>query len=76
LAVFFAALTFAQRARCADAILFRAAADSVRFFGIVITFCSPSFALTFALVLSDLPRFLSVQPLTFSEFLSVVRMLQ
>jgi hypothetical protein len=29
LAVFFAALTFAQRARCADAILFRAAAEAL-----------------------------------------------
>jgi len=48
LAAFFAALTFAQRARCAVAILFRAVADSVRFLGIAITFCFPFFAFTFA----------------------------
>jgi len=37
-AVFFADFTFAHLARCAAAILRRAAADIVRFLGIVTTF--------------------------------------
>jgi hypothetical protein len=45
---FFAAFTFAHRARCAAAILLRALADIVRFLGIVTTFASPPFAFTFA----------------------------
>src|ERR1700722_6722714 len=45
---FFAALTFAHRARCAAAILLRALADIVRFLGIVTTFAFPPFAFTFA----------------------------
>ena len=36
-AVFFAAFTFAHRARCAAAIFLRAAADIVRFLGIATT---------------------------------------
>ncbi|MGC2475859.1 MAG: hypothetical protein WA485_16070 [Candidatus Sulfotelmatobacter sp.] len=47
-AVFFAAFTFAQRARCAAAILLRALADIVRFFGIETTVAFPFSALTFA----------------------------
>ena len=47
-AFFFAAFTFAHRARCAAAILFRAAVDSVRFFGIVMTLGLPLVALTLA----------------------------
>jgi hypothetical protein len=45
---FFAAFTFAHRARCAAAILLRALADIVRFLGIVTTFAFPPFAFTFA----------------------------
>jgi hypothetical protein len=45
---FFAAFTFAHRARCAAAILLRALADIVRFLGIVTTFASSPFAFTFA----------------------------
>jgi hypothetical protein len=45
---FFAAFTFAHRARCAAAILLRALADIVRFLGIVMTFASPPFAFTLA----------------------------
>jgi hypothetical protein len=47
-ALFFAAFTFAHRARCAAAIFLRAAADSVRFFGIVMTLGLALFAFTFA----------------------------
>ena len=47
-ALFFAAFTFAHRARCAAAIFLRAAADSVRFFGIAMTLGLPLFAFTFA----------------------------
>ena len=47
-AFFFADFTFAQRALCAAAILLRAAADSVRFFGIVMTFGLPLFAFSLA----------------------------
>jgi hypothetical protein len=48
-AVFFPALTFAHRARCAAAILLRAAAESVRLARIGTTFCSaPTFSRTFA----------------------------
>jgi hypothetical protein len=43
---FFAAFTFAHRARCAAAILLRALADIVRFLGIVTTFPFPPFAFT------------------------------
>jgi len=45
---FFAAFTFSHRARCAAAIFLRAAADIVRFFGIVTTLPFPLFAFTFA----------------------------
>ena len=45
---FFAEFTFAQRARCAAAILLRALADIVRFLGIVTTFAFSPFAFTFA----------------------------
>ena len=45
---FFAAFTFAHRARCAAAILLRALADIIRFLGIVTTFAFPLLALTFA----------------------------
>src|ERR1039457_7118212 len=38
-AAFFAALNFAHLARCAAAILFRAAADIVLFLGMLSTFC-------------------------------------
>jgi hypothetical protein len=47
-AVFFAAFTFAQRARCAAAILLRPLAEIVRFFGIATTFAFPLPAFTFA----------------------------
>ena len=46
--LFFAALTFAHRARCAAAILFRAEADSVRFLDIEMALRLLLFALTFA----------------------------
>jgi hypothetical protein len=42
-AVFFAAFTLAQRARCAAEIFLRAAADKVRFLGIVTKFFLPFF---------------------------------
>ena len=45
---FFAAFTFAHRARCAAAIFLRALADIVRFLGIVTTFAFPLLALAFA----------------------------
>lgn len=45
---FFADFTFAQRARCAAAILLRALADIVRFLGIVTTFAFSPFVFTFA----------------------------
>jgi hypothetical protein len=44
----FAAFAFAHRARCAAAILFRAATDIVRFLGIATTFVLLPFALAFA----------------------------
>src|SRR5262249_25288857 len=44
-AAFFAALTFAHLARCAAAILFRAAGDSVRFFEVVGLLCAFPFTL-------------------------------
>jgi hypothetical protein len=47
-AVFFAAFTFAQRARCAAAIFLRAAADIVRLRGIVAALLLSFLALTFA----------------------------
>jgi len=47
-AVFFAAFAFAHRARCAAAIFLRAAADIVRFLGIVTTLTWSPFAFTFA----------------------------
>ena len=47
-AVFFVALTLAHRARCADAIFLRAAADRVRFLGSVTTFPFPLLAFNFA----------------------------
>jgi hypothetical protein len=47
-AVFFAALTFAHRTRCAAAILLRALADIVRFLGIVTGFAVSPLAFTFA----------------------------
>ena len=48
-AFFFAALNFAHLARCAAAILFRAAADIVLFLGMLSTFCfCPAFPRTFA----------------------------
>ena len=47
-ALFFAAFTFAHRARCAAAIFLRAAADRIRFFGIEMTLGLRLFAFTFA----------------------------
>jgi hypothetical protein len=45
---FFAAFTFAHRARCAEAILLRALADIIRFLGMVTTFAPLPLALTLA----------------------------
>src|ERR1700756_979230 len=45
---FFAAFTFAHRARCAAAILLRALADIVRFLGMATTFSFSPLAFTFA----------------------------